>query len=148
MKHWGKAVVQNATVLFPVGISADMGLLSWELQQESNLEYVAYTRAKKKLAFLSEEDFTMYSSNTQQRAANLQSKKRFIFALHGKADRCSTVVPSIQAAKHIIANSTDVHRKPKKTVNIGTGSTETDTATLINVYKTNSKKRVKRRIKI
>lgn len=138
----------NVFICCPSLMPAKSAKEPWELQQESNLEYVAYTRAKKKLAFLSEDDFTMYSSNAQQRAANLQAKKAFVFALHGRDNRCSTVVPSLQAAKHIIANSTNVHTKPKKTVNISAGSTETDTVTLTKVYKSNSKKRIKRRIKI
>lgn len=40
-----KAVSQNATVLFPAGISADMGLLSWESQQEMDRKAEVYFEA-------------------------------------------------------------------------------------------------------
>lgn len=121
----------------------------WELQQEANLEYVAYTRAKKKLGFLNEDIFTTYSSNAQQKASILQNVKDKIFLLHGDKNRCSVVTPSAKAAKHIIANSTKIESKPSNAINISTQNTKTpQTFSSIASFMQNKNKKVRRRIKI
>lgn len=108
----------NVYICCPSLLPAKSAKDPWEIKQESNLEYVAYTRAKKKLCFLNEDKFTMYSSTAQQKAKKLQSKRDKVFILYGDRSRCSVVVPSPSAAKQIIANSTKIDRKPSNAVDI------------------------------
>lgn len=45
----------------------------WEIRQEHNLMYVAYTRAKNLLGFLNEEDFSDFKENSSAEKKRLQS---------------------------------------------------------------------------
>lgn len=91
----------------------------WEIEAEANLMFVAYTRAKQKLCFLSEDGFTSYSSNITQKASALTKKKNKISLLYGSDSRCGVIKPNKKAAKKIIANSTDVNIKPKNAKKLG-----------------------------
>jgi DNA helicase-2/ATP-dependent DNA helicase PcrA len=91
----------------------------WELQQEANLEYVAYTRAKNTLGFLDEKDFTMYSSSSQQKASDLDIKKTRVFRIYGNPNRCGTVIPTHEAAMRIISSSTGTTRTPTRMITLG-----------------------------
>ena len=71
----------------------------WELEEEANLEYVAYTRAKNNLSFLDEKEFTVYSSNGQQKASEIEEVKRKLEKLTGKKRK---------TAKEIISNPTKI----------------------------------------
>lgn len=118
----------------------------WEIKQEANLEYVAYTRAKKKLCFLNEDKFSSYSSTAQQKSKNLIKKRDMVFAIYGDRSRCSAVVPSPKAAKQIIANSTKIERKVSNSVDIsGNGKKAAQSMSFLGTV---PKKRIKRRINI
>lgn len=90
----------------------------WEKEQEYNLEYVAYTRAKQNLYFLEEEGFDRYSSNSQQKASEIERIKRKVFMLHGNSDRCHLSTPSPEAAKHIISNATVIQPTTGKVIDL------------------------------
>lgn len=138
----------NVYICCPSLLPAKSAKEQWELQQEANLEFVAYTRAKKKLGFLSEDDFTIYSSNSQQKSSNLQSKKDIIFKMYGSKDRCGVVIPSSKAAKHIIDNSTQIKEKPRNVVDINNNKNNRNKTQSFSDVTSFKKKKVKRKIKI
>ena len=139
----------NVYICCPSLLPAKSAKKAWELKQEANLEYVAYTRAKKKLGFLSEDAFTRYSSNAQQKSSDLQLKKNKVFLLYGDTNRCSVVVPTHKAAQHIISNATKIETKASNAINISNVKQETPQSfSSISLFIKNSKKKVKRRIKI
>lgn len=49
----------NVYILLPSILPSPLAKLDWELLQEDNLKYVAYTRAKKKLGFIDEDEFSL-----------------------------------------------------------------------------------------
>lgn len=139
----------NVYICCPSLLPAKSAKDPWEIKQERNLEYVAYTRAKKKLCFLNEDKFSMYSSTAQQKAKKLQSKRDKVFILYGDRSRCSVVVPSPSAAKQIIANSTKIDRKPSNAVDISKNENTTNgTFSSMSLFASKNKKKIKRRINI
>lgn len=82
----------------------------WELEEEANLEYVAYTRAKNNLSFLDEKEFTVYSSNGQQKASEIEGVKRKLEKLTGKKRK---------TAKEIISNPTKINGIKGKSIDLG-----------------------------
>lgn len=76
----------------------------WEILQEHNLIYVAYTRAKNKLSFLNEDDFNPFI-NTKQSVSRLSGIEIRVNLLYGKKN------------KYITANSeyaTEIIKRAKK----------------------------------
>jgi superfamily I DNA/RNA helicase len=63
--HKSKGLEANRVfILHPELMPSKYAKLDWELQQEKNLKYVAYTRAKKTLAFI--RDFDAWGSHSSQ----------------------------------------------------------------------------------
>ena len=56
----------------------------WEKKQEKNLMYVAYTRAKNKLAFLDENEFKEFKRTEKKLSEELEKKEKKIDRLYGK----------------------------------------------------------------
>lgn len=56
--------------------------LPWEEKQESNLQYVAYTRAKHKLAFLNEKEFKSYTSGNTESLNSIEAIVNHFYGLH------------------------------------------------------------------
>ena len=139
----------NVYICCPSLLPAKSAKEAWTIKQEANLEYVAFTRAKKKLGFLNEDAFTMYSSNAQQKAATLRAKKDKVFLLYGGKDRCSVITPTHKTAQQIISNATKIETKATNSINISTARQEpTQSFSSISSFLKNNKKKVKRRIKI
>jgi superfamily I DNA/RNA helicase len=135
----------NVYICCPSLLPAKSAKDEWEKQQESNLEYVAYTRPRKILGFLDEKMFSMYSSNSQQKANTLNNKKGIIFNLYGSSNRCSAVKPNKEAAKQIIQNATNVDIKSKNSITLDANSKSKSNNSSLTSIKKNKKKQTKRR---
>jgi superfamily I DNA/RNA helicase len=135
----------NVYICCPSLLPARSAKEEWEKQQESNLEYVAYTRPRKKLGFLDERNFSVYSSNAQQKASALSNIKKAIFDLYGNPNRCGAVVPNINAAKHIIENATTIDVKAKNSITMGSTMKSEATTSSLSSIKNNKKKQVRKK---
>lgn len=113
----------------------------WEIEQERNLMYVAYTRAKTNLYFLDETKFDNFSSNTQRILSELDTIKQKIFKLYGGENRCFLSEPNLEASKRIILSATDTHID-EKYVDIG----KIDKNSKVNKFIVNVKKKKKKKI--
>lgn len=71
----------------------------WEIEQEHNLMYVAYTRAKNRLGFLSEDEFDSKLSNSQESLAIIE---RQVNTVLGKQHSFIPITPKI--ASNIVNN--------------------------------------------
>jgi Zn-dependent membrane protease YugP len=74
----------------------------WEIEQEKNLEYVAYTRAKNTLAFLNEKGFEKFTSHSRGDSCDIKGIMSDVFRLYGGSDRCKLGKPSPEAARRIL----------------------------------------------
>jgi ATP-dependent exoDNAse (exonuclease V) beta subunit len=95
---------------------------AWEKEQERNLEYVAYTRAKTMLAFLDEKMFSSFSRSPQEKVDEVNRVKNRVFDMYGDVNRCQLKDPSPEAAKNIISNASDVYKPKSKTIDLNNGS--------------------------
>jgi superfamily I DNA/RNA helicase len=78
----------------------------WEIEQEHNLMYVAYTRAKDKLGFLNEDEFLKKVSSSQDSLAMIEKQVNLVL---GKQ---KTFIPLTKAvANQIVSNITEI-KKP------------------------------------
>jgi superfamily I DNA/RNA helicase len=106
---------ENVFICCPSLMPSKTAKEAWEFEQEKNLEYVAYTRAKTKLAFMDESKFKSVSSNAQQKISEITIIKDKIFTLYGDSERCKLSAPTHEAARQIIARATDI-TKPHKNI--------------------------------
>lgn len=74
----------------------------WEIEQENNLIYVAYTRAKNKLGFLDETEFKQFDAYNPETIRSLKSKQYIIDKLYNKN---RNEVTTLDQARHIIENA-------------------------------------------
>lgn len=81
----------------------------WEIEQERNLMYVAYTRAKNKLSFLDESEFKSFTNDGNVTLKGIENQVNFIL---GKSKKKLTINDSKQINK-ILNNIEDIHI-PKK----------------------------------
>lgn len=77
----------------------------WELKQEHNLMYVAYTRAKNKLGFIDERDFQKFDNYNSETLNHLKIIERKVNAIYGKE---TTGVYNLSEAKNIIKHKTHI----------------------------------------
>ena len=99
---------ENVYICCPSLLPSKSAKLPWELEEERHLEYVAYSRPKKKLGFLSEDGMRRYSQTGQQKASELQTAKLRVFTLYGDELRCSGVTINEETAHIIVENATEV----------------------------------------
>ena len=84
----------------------------WEIEQERNLIYVAYTRSKNKLGFISENEFESFKESTKDKIAELQKIELIVNnTLNRKNKKIDTKNPYI--AKEVIKNATQIKIQPK-----------------------------------
>lgn len=93
----------------------------WEINQEHNLMYVAYTRAKDKLGFIDEKDFQKFDNYNSENLKTLKNIERKVYSIYGKK---VTDVYNLTDAKEIIRNKTkiDFSKPGTKKVVLGTKS--------------------------
>ena len=89
----------------------------WEIQQEHNLMYVAYTRAKEKLGFVDEKDFQQYDMSNLDNQTILARIEQQVNNVLGKTTK---VIVNKRNALDIINNATDIEKRisSSSTVNI------------------------------
>lgn len=74
----------------------------WEIEQENNLIYVAYTRTKNNLGFLDETEFKQFDAYNPETIRSLKSKQYIIDKLYNKN---RNEVTTLDQARHIIENA-------------------------------------------
>lgn len=92
----------------------------WELQQEHNLEYVAYTRAKKTLSFVSEKNFEQFDMSN---ATNQTILKKIETQVNNVLRKPTKVVVSRKNALDIINNAKKVEKYITTTPTVSINST-------------------------
>ena len=92
----------------------------WELQQEHNLEYVAYTRAKKTLSFVNEKDFEQFDMSN---ATNQTILKKIETQVNNVLRKPTKVVVSRKNALDIINNAKKVEKYITTTPTVSINST-------------------------
>jgi ATP-dependent exoDNAse (exonuclease V) beta subunit len=132
---------ENVFICCPSLLPSKNAKEQWEKEQESNLEYVAYTRAKNNLSFLDESNFKSYSSNPQQRASDISRIMDKVFKLHGGTKRCVLEKPSHEAAKMILLNKTEIVEKPRNTIELGSCGNQPKRNKLNGLVKRRSKRK-------
>lgn len=130
----------NVFICCPSLMPAKSAKEPWEIEQEFNLEYVAYTRAKNNLSFLDEKDFTAYSSSSQQKASDIERIKKLIFVLYGDNERCKTKNLSRDAALHIIQNKKPIEVKTSKSIDLGQMNKNTSFSGFMPIRKSRKKR--------
>ena len=93
----------------------------WEIRQEHNLMYVAYTRAKDTLGFINEKEFKDFDSSSTNSQSKLTNIEKLVNVVLGK----STNIPiTKENAKEIIRNATVIEGKQitTKIVDINSGN--------------------------
>lgn len=107
--HKAKGLECENVFIYPAP-NSNAKLEEWEKEQERNLEYVAYTRAKNKLKFLDEGVISARTSNQQQKVADMERIMYKVFALYGGNNRCQLETLSPMAAKHIIRRGEKIEK--------------------------------------
>ena len=98
----------------------------WEVKQEYNLMYVAYTRAKKTLGFLDEKDFEKFDTSSPKSIAIL---KRIEDKVNRVLNKSTKIILNQETVKHIVAHARKIDK------NVLTTST-------VNMTSSNGKRKV------
>lgn len=77
--------------------------LPWELEQERNLQYVAYTRAKNKLGFIDESEFKNFTDNTSEALKSIELQVNYVL---GKTKE--NIISGNNYSKHIVNRTKNV----------------------------------------
>lgn len=113
----------------------------WEIKQEHNLMYVAYTRAKNKLGFIDEREFDDfdYTSTTNSRA--LKKKEELVNKVLGKTTK---VIINESTAKTIIDKSVQLNRNYKTTnmVDLSESIGKSSFSSFADLIKRNKRKKI------
>lgn len=80
----------------------------WEVRQEYNLMYVAYTRAKNILGFIDEKDFEKFDTSNTNSIAVL---RRIEYQVNKVLGKTTKIVINEDTAKEIIRNSKQIDKK-------------------------------------
>ena len=81
---------------------------NWEIRQEYNLMYVAYTRAKHTLGFINEKDFEKFDTSNSNSIAILRRIEKRVNSILGKTTK---VIINEETAKSIVANAKKIDKK-------------------------------------
>jgi superfamily I DNA/RNA helicase len=92
----------------------------WEIQQEHNLMYVAYTRAKEKLGFVDEKDFQQYDMSSLDNQTILGRIEQQVNKVLGKTTK---VIVNKRNALDIINNATEIERRIPSSSTVSINST-------------------------
>ena len=80
----------------------------WEIRQEYNLMYVAYTRAKNTLGFIDEKDFEKFNISNSNSVATL---RRIEYKVNKVLGKTTKIVINEETAKEIVKNAKDIDKK-------------------------------------
>ena len=81
---------------------------NWEIRQEYNLMYVAYTRAKHTLGFINEKDFEKFDTSNSNSIAILRRIEKRVNSVLGKTTK---VIINEETAKSIVVNAKKIDKK-------------------------------------
>ena len=98
----------------------------WEIRQEYNLMYVAYTRAKNILGFIDEKDFEKFNSSNLNSIATLRRIEYQVNKILGKTTK---IVINEDVAKSIIQNAKKIDKTMYTSSTIDFSSSTTSTKT-------------------
>lgn len=99
---------ENVYIACPSLMPCKSATLDWEIEQEKNLMYVAYTRAKNKLCFINENDFKNLTDYTNDALKNIEYQVNFIL---GKSN--DIIKYDANYSKHIISRAKTIARPIK-----------------------------------
>lgn len=68
----------NVFIACPSLMPCKSATLDWEILQENNLMYVAYTRAKNKLCFIDESEFKNFTDNTTDSLKTIEAQVNYV----------------------------------------------------------------------
>jgi DNA helicase-2/ATP-dependent DNA helicase PcrA len=80
----------------------------WEIRQEYNLMYVAYTRAKHILGFIDEKDFEKFDTSNSNSIAIL---RRIEYQVNKVLEKTTKVIINEETAKSIVQNAKKIDKK-------------------------------------
>lgn len=130
----------NVFIACPSLMPSKSAKQKWEIEQENNLKYVAYTRAKSKLSFLNEEEF---KDLTETNNNKLKEIERQVNKILGK-EKISHQIDAIKMDE--IFSKIQKIEKPKigKSISLNETNLKNNTTSLNNLFN-NKLKKVKRK---
>ena len=121
--HKAKGLEANRVfIVCPSLMPSKAAKKDWEIQQESNLMYVAYTRAKDVLGFIDEKDFQDFDMSSAKSTSALARIEYQVNKILGKTTK--TIINE-SSARAIIANAKPVDKKISSSSTINIKSTRT-----------------------
>ena len=98
----------NVYIVCPSLMPSKAAQKDWEIAQEQNLMYVAYTRAKDTLGFIDEKDFQDFDTTSLNSTSALARIEYQVNRILGKS---TTTIINESSARAIIANAKPVEKK-------------------------------------
>lgn len=95
----------NVFIACPSLMPCKSATQEWEILQEKNLMYVAYTRAKNKLSFIDESDFKNFTDNTNDSLKTIEEQVNFILGKETKINKTDA-----NYGKYILSRNTGITR--------------------------------------
>ena len=107
----------NVYIVCPSLMPSKAAQKDWEIRQEQNLMYVAYTRAKDTLGFIDEKDFQDFDTTNANSTSRLARIEYQVNRVLGKS---TTTIITESSARAIIANAKPVEKRisTSSTINI------------------------------
>lgn len=98
----------NVYIVCPSLMPSKAAQKDWEIRQEQNLMYVAYTRAKDTLGFIDEKDFQDFDATNANSTSRLARIEYQVNRILGKS---TTTIINESSARAIIANAKPVEKR-------------------------------------
>lgn len=95
----------NVFIACPSLMPCKSATQDWEILQEKNLMYVAYTRAKNKLCFIDEKDFKNFTNTTTESLKYIEQQVNFILGKESKINKIDSTY-----GKYILSRNTGITR--------------------------------------
>ena len=127
----------NVYIVCPSLIPCKSATLDWELEQERNLQYVAYTRAKNKLGFIDETDFKNFTDNTSEALKIIEIQVNRIL---GK--ETEKIISGNSFSKHILSRTKNIIIPTKGTSKVLSSENNKKSITNSLLTKNNRKKKI------
>lgn len=113
----------------------------WEVMQEHNLMYIAYTRAKNKLAFVDEKEFKDFDSTSLDNIKKLNEIEEQVNKVLGKE---TTIVMTGGTARNIVITAEKVEPKVKRRKTVSIESDNKNANSFSDILKNKTTKRKKK----
>ena len=93
----------NVYIVCPSLMPCKSATLPWEIEQERNLQYVAYTRAKNILGFVDESDFKNFTESTSEELKTIEKQVNLVL---GKEKE--NIISGNNFSKHILSRTKNI----------------------------------------